>query len=343
VPVHVTARPPVHSAAEAATLIAPPLTDLGGPVPPSPAASAPTMFAHPAGAAALIAVPPGAQATTLMGPSGFSLASSSAPTMFDDPSRRLRADAMRSPGASASSTAWIRPPRTRMALAVAGLVGLALASFLIALAARGRSRPPVGDPAAITAVVPPGSPLSPSGAAPPLDAAPLDAAPLDAAPLDAAPLDAAPPPDAAAVMATLEIRTEPDGAMLTIAGQAHAAPAAVSLAPGRYFVDAELDGWMPERRSVELTGGERVVQEIVFTMRLRRGGRGAQQPGRLIARTTPPSDVFLGKRRMARTPFDMELDPGTYTLVFKHPRRGSLTRRVTITAGKTTKLTVALP
>ncbi|MBC7973811.1 MAG: PEGA domain-containing protein, partial [Myxococcales bacterium] len=77
-------------------------------------------------------------------------------------------------------------------------------------------------------------------------------------------------------------------------------------------------------------------------MRLRHGARDTQ-PGRLIARTTPASEVFLGTRRMARTPVDLELDPGTYTLVFKHPRRANTIKRVTISAGKTTKLTFALP
>ncbi|MEO7735042.1 MAG: PEGA domain-containing protein, partial [Kofleriaceae bacterium] len=198
----------------------------------------------------------------------------------------------------------------------------------IALAARGE--PPAAPNATVAAL--------PQAAVLPQDAAPPDAPPV------AVPIDAAPPPIAidAPAMATLEIRTRPDGATLKIDGHAHTSPAEVSLAAGRYFLDAELDGWMPERRAVELSAGDRVVQEIVFTLRLTHRDRGAQF-GRLIARTTPPSEVFLGTRRWTETPFDKELDPGTYTLVFKHPRHENLIKRVTIAAGKTTRLTLALP
>jgi hypothetical protein len=60
-------------------------------------------------------------------------------------------------------------------------------------------------------------------------------------------------------------------------------------------------------------------------------------------RTTPPCEVFLGKRRLTETPFtDMEFEPATYTLTFKHPKHAPVTKRVTITAGKTTRLLFAL-
>jgi serine/threonine protein kinase len=356
VPVLVAARgpagdpagdPAADSAGDEATLLAPPPPELAALDAPEPAAmriagaQAPTMIAGPAQAVTLLAGPAHAPtllagatlAATVVGLAGRGGPSSAgASTLRLDPSqqpdprgvgdRRVEAAIARPwSGAPGASTAWVPPPRARLALAIGGLVALALVSFLIALAARGKS-PPARDPAA---------------AAIALDATPADVrpVPIDAAPSPPIPIDADP-------MATLEIRTRPDGATLKVDGHAHPAPAEVSLAPGRYFIDAELDGWMPERRAVELARGERVVQEIVFTLRLTHRDRGAQF-GRLIARTTPPSEVFLGTRRWTETPFDKELDPGTYTLVFKHPRHENLIKRVTIAAGKTTRLTLALP
>jgi hypothetical protein len=38
----------------------------------------------------------------------------------------------------------------------------------------------------------------------------------------------------------------------------------------------------------------------------------------------------------------MEFEPATYMLTFKHPTHPAVTRRVTITAGKTTRLSFTL-
>jgi serine/threonine protein kinase len=150
---------------------------------------------------------------------------------------------------------------------------------------------------------------------------------------------AAPPADTTTV---LEVRTRPSGARIKVHQQSRVAPSQFTLPAGRYAIDAELDGWMPERRTVDLVHGERMVQEIVFTTRLTHGRRS--QHGKLTVRTTPPCEVFLGGRRLTDTPFtDLELEPASYTLVFKHPDHASVAKRVTITAGKTTRLSFALP
>jgi hypothetical protein len=161
------------------------------------------------------------------------------------------------------------PPRR--ALALGGLIGLAVLSFVVALAARGT------PPAAV-------APGNAALAAPPRDASPGAPPPSDATAIDARPptiaVDAGPPAilrDAAATT-ILEIRTRPDGALVTIAGQAHASPALFTLPAGHYAIAVELDGWMPEQRTVDLVGGERVVQDIVLTTRLPHGR--APPPGR---------------------------------------------------------------
>jgi hypothetical protein len=139
----------------------------------------------------------------------------------------------------------------------------------------------------------------------------------------------------------LEVRTRPEGATVRVAGKQQVAPARFVLPAGRYAIDAEANGWMPERRSVELVEGVRLVQDILFTTRL----HGPRKPrtGKLTVRTTPPCEVFLDGKRLAETPFaDLELEPATYALVFKHPKRAAVTKRVKITAGKTTRLSFTL-
>jgi serine/threonine-protein kinase len=242
-------------------------------------------------------------------------------TLYVDPATmaaRARAGLAAASGQPGRGTLWMQP-RPRVMLAIGALVLLAIVSFAIALAARGT---PAGPPDA--AVVAPG---------------PADAAPADAAPTDARTPTI--PSDAAPTTGSLEVRTRPDGATIKIAGEPKGvAPTELALPAGRYFIDAELEGWMPERRAVELVAGERVVQEIVFGMQLT---HGRVQTGRLIVRTTPPCEVLLGTRRLADAPLDIAFDPGTYTLQLKHPRHATVVRRVTIAAGKTTRLIMALP
>jgi serine/threonine-protein kinase len=282
-------------------------------------------------AATLLEVPPRS------GPGG-----TVAPTLLEAPPRPPHPAVRGSPLAGAPTLRGVPPPparaptesvRTpsRRALALGGLFTLAVLSFAVALAARGKPRA--------------------TGAL--RDAAIASAAPRDAAPDDPPPGDAAAPPlplDAreptipldAGATTILEIRTRPDGARITIAGETHASPARFALPPGHYAIDAELDGWMPERRALDLAPGDHVVQDIVFTTPLSHGRAAA--PGRLSVRTTPPCEVFLGPRRLSETPItDLELAAGSYTLVFKHPQHATVSRGVTITSGKLTRLSFALP
>jgi serine/threonine protein kinase len=309
------------------------------PLPSGPAA-VPTLLSSPAPPAI-----PGSAPQVMRSSPAPVIGSGPAPVMRSGPAPGMST----SPLAGMSALAAMAAPRAlpatdpmqrqrfRRALAAGGLLAIAVLSFLIALAARSPSSTPAAatDPAIATL------PLLDAGgnAPPPADAAPLDARVPTITP-DAPPTLVTMPPVTNAV---LEIRTRPDGAMVKVGGQAHAAPTQFTLPPGHYAIDAELEGWMPERRAIDLDAGDRVVQEIVFTTELSRGARSAQT-GKLSARSTPSCEVFVGTRRLTETPFtDLELAPGTYTLAFKHPRHATVIRRVTITAGKTTKLAVTLP
>jgi len=228
-----------------------------------------------------------------------------------------------------------RTKTARTALAIGGLVGLAVLSFVVALAMRSSSS-------------------APPDAAPPPDAPRVAVTPL----IDAAPapveIDAAPPPvdapvptvtiDAAAQLTYLEIRTNPPGGEVTINGETRADPAKFALAPGHYTVRATLDGYAPETREVDLERGVDRVQDIAFRKKLPASTARTQKTGRLTARTTPYSVVYNGGKKLGETPFaELELPAGTYTLTFKNPTHRPVTRKVVINAGKTTKISFVIP
>jgi eukaryotic-like serine/threonine-protein kinase len=303
---------------------------------PTLPAQAPTLYAP---AASVAGGPPGSTIAIEGGATGGAaqgqppVAAATAPTLFDP-------NALPVPVSSTQGSPLIGVPaptvrRRPVGIALA-LVGFAvIASFVIAVAARG---------------TPPAAPSS-NGA--PIASAPTDETPGATVP-GASAQSATAPADDATITATvprvapsadertiLEVRTRPEGATVIVAGKRQVAPAQFALPPGRYAIDAESDGWMPERRSVDLVTGVRLVQDIVFTTPLHRARR--VRTGKLTVRTTPPCEVFLGKRRLTETPFtDMEFEPATYALTFKHPKHAPVTKRVTITAGKTTRLSFAL-
>lgn len=249
-------------------------------------------------------------------------------------------------GSRRGSTASTRGmPRKELVLAIAGLGGLMLVSFLIALAAssRGNDRPAAAPDAAMIVAAP-------------ADAAPADATlPLAPPPADAAPtvpsIDAAPEPGPE--MAYLAVRTIPDGGTITVGDQTEVATAQpddprgiatakLVLPAGEHLVIAELAGYRPEQRTVILEGGVNKVIEIAFTKKIAK--ERAPATGRLTVRTTPWSDVYLGQKKLGQAPFaDLELPVGTHTLTFKNPSRPQVTRTVTIRAGKATKLNFSLP
>ena len=248
----------------------------------------------------------------------------------------------------------LRKKRKKLLVAIAALGGLMLASFLIALAASkgsDRAAAPVdaahvaqGAQVAATADADTALPLAP----PPLDAAP---SPAVAAP-DAAHTIVPTPIDED--MAYLAVRTIPDGGTIKVGDQLRlatqqpgdptgAATAQLVLPPGRHVVIAELAGYRPEKRTVVLEPAVHLKIEIAFTKKIAvRPDRGPAM-GRLTVRTTPWSDVYLGTRKLGQAPFaELALPAGTHTLTFKNPSRPTVTKRVRIRAGRSTKLNFSL-
>ncbi|HEY5947766.1 MAG TPA: PEGA domain-containing protein, partial [Kofleriaceae bacterium] len=241
-----------------------------------------------------------------------------------------------------------RARRKKLMIAIGALAALAFLSFMIALAAKSVKKQQAALPqaavpqdaarVAMQVVVDAALPLAP----PPLDAAPEPTVP-----------DAAPPVDEG--MAYLIVRTIPDGGMVKVGDQHRLATkqpgdptgsttAQLVLQPGKHVVTAELTGYQPEKRMVVLAPGDNQRIEVTFTKKIVvRPDRGPGT-GRLTVRTTPWSDVYLGSKKLGQAPFaDLELPAGTHTLTFKNPSRPTVTKTVTIKAGKSAKLNFSLP
>jgi hypothetical protein len=222
--------------------------------------------------------------------------------------------------------ASIDPARMRIIVAASGLVGLALISFLVALAAKGSHS---STPAPIDArAIAPVTPIA--------DAATADAA---AAMVPTVPIDAAAPPPAEAF---LEVSTFPPGGTVHVGDQSRVAPAQLVVQAGTIGVDAELDGYAPVHRDETVEAGEHRTVEIAFTHKLPVPRSPAT--GKLTVRTSPFAEVFENGKKLGETPFaDHELPAGTHVLTFKNPLHPTVTKKVVIQAGKVAKLSFDLP
>ncbi len=233
-----------------------------------------------------------------------------------------------------------RARRRKQILMFSGLAGLALLSFMIALAASNTGSSPVAAKQQDASV----PVVEAIHAALPLAEPPLDAAHLPTVPVDAT----------AAAMGLLVVRTIPDGGIVKVGDQVREAAvqpgdptgartAQLLLEAGPYRIEAELAGYQAEKRDIVLEGGENKMIEITFSKKTPRQDRG-QPTGKLTVKTSPWSDVYLAGKKLGQAPFtDLDVPTGTYTLTFKNPSRPTTTKSVTIKAGKVTKLNFSLP
>ena len=227
----------------------------------------------------------------------------------------------------------------RVAITIAALVGIALISFVIALAASGHHTR-VGS-APLTSPSP--SPLTSKGSTATVVMVEHDAGAGSAVMVAAKPVTI----DAAALAATLdaataheahlEIETFPTGGKVRLGNQVRTAPAQIVVEAGTFEVTGELAGYQPETRPVTIAPGEHVKLELTFDHKLATN-HPTTLMGRLTARTTPYSEVFENGKKIGETPFEREMTVGPHVLVFRNPLHPAMTRRVVITAGKLAKV-----
>ncbi|HEY3802727.1 MAG TPA: serine/threonine-protein kinase [Kofleriaceae bacterium] len=219
--------------------------------------------------------------------------------------------------------------RMRAIVAASGLVGLALISFLIALAAKGSHASSTAQTSS--------KPSHPTFAPIVPDAAVAQAPKPDAAPPPPADAPASP----ASTEAFLEVTTFPPGGTVQVGDQSRVAPAQLVVQAGTIGIDAELDGFTAVHRDETVEAGEHRTVEIAFTHKLPPSQRGT---GRLSVRTSPYAEVYENGKKLGETPLtDRELPAGTHVLTFKNPLHPTVTKRVVISAGKLARLSFDLP
>jgi serine/threonine-protein kinase len=159
---------------------------------------------------------------------------------------------------------------------------------------------------------------------------------------------------------SLIIDTVPSGAVLVVDGEERgAAPVTLEgVKKGEHLVEAKLDGYAPATRNVMVErDGEKLKIEVALLMLPaplppepakndpppKKGGRSAPKKavaanGKLSLKTTPWTQVFLGKKKLGDTPLiDFSLPAGKHTLRLVSPEAGTESSiEVEITANETT-------
>ena len=123
-------------------------------------------------------------------------------------------------------------------------------------------------------------------------------------------------------------------------------PLEAYVAPGRHEVRASLDGFEDAEDEVELSGPE---ETAVLSFALTAEPRDRAPPERprgagvLMISTTPWSEVYLGGRHLGTTPLaNVRLPAGRHVLSLRHPGRPARRHPVSIRAGRTTRVRLAL-
>ncbi len=184
-----------------------------------------------------------------------------------------------------------------------------------------------------------------STAEPVAETAPLPPPPK---PVVVEPPPPAPKEEPKVVRQVLIIDTVPTGAALTIDGESRGnAPQTIEdLAMGTVTIEAVLDGYARGKREVTLEQGERVRVELALTALPKRQPNIVKKtpaavkaaPGKLSLKTTPWTQVFLGKKKLGDTPLvNVTLPAGTHQLRLVAPDTGAkLDIEVEIKSGETT-------
>ena len=246
-------------------------------------------------------------------------------------------------------------PVPRRFKVIAALAGVAVLSFLVALATtQSSSRPVVQAGSAARGAATPDASAGPvvvvgGPAGSGVDGEPGEAGEAGDASLREPTITTE--LDAGARPSLVTVNTQPAGGIVTIGTEgARRAPAQFALVPGLYVVTAELEGFPPVKLQLQVSPVDSTF-EVVFTKRAGDPGSTGRTPtaaaaatGKLTVRTNPYSEVYLGTDKLGETPFaELTVPAGKLTLIFKNPSHPTVRRTVEILPGKTAKLLFDLP
>ncbi|MCX7741070.1 MAG: PEGA domain-containing protein, partial [Meiothermus sp.] len=136
---------------------------------------------------------------------------------------------------------------------------------------------------------------------------------------------------------TLLLRSTPSGAEARINGRpVGSTPLTLELLPGSYELELRRSGYDPLRVSFTIRSGQTTQLELTLT---------ASPPptGTLAVESTPRgADVLVNGRFVGRTPLNLALSPGFYSVEVRRSGFSPFRTSVSIQPGRTTRLSVNL-
>jgi hypothetical protein len=134
---------------------------------------------------------------------------------------------------------------------------------------------------------------------------------------------------------TLVVETTPPGSEVFIDGERRGVtPAVLQVSPGRHEMKLTRKG-AEHAWSIDVASGARRVERLDWTALRQTGGIE-------VISTTPGSKVLVDGKPRGETPLVLaDLTPGRHLVVVQGPN-GNVRRRVTVVAGETTKLDLAI-
>jgi PEGA domain len=103
----------------------------------------------------------------------------------------------------------------------------------------------------------------------------------------------------------------------------------LSLQPGSYQIEVRKEGYLPEKRHVDLKDG--VTEFVNITLTLVAGGS-------LQIITTPSSEILIDDRSVGASPITVPALPGTRTVTLQRPGFETLTRQVQVRDYRVTRI-----
>lgn len=136
---------------------------------------------------------------------------------------------------------------------------------------------------------------------------------------------------------TLSLSSIPSGAQAVINGRVVGnTPISLELLPGTYSLELRLSGYNTLRTAFTIQAGKVTRLNLTLT---------ATPPptGVLFVESNPKgAQVLVNGRVVGNTPLNATLNPGSYTLELRHSGFSPFRTRVTVQAGRTTRLSVNL-
>ncbi|RDI95731.1 PEGA domain-containing protein [Meiothermus sp. QL-1] len=136
---------------------------------------------------------------------------------------------------------------------------------------------------------------------------------------------------------TLVVRSSPSGAQVLIDGRVvGTTPLVLELQPGSYQLELRRSGFDPLRAGFTIRPGQTTELSLTLT--------ASPPPTGILAVDSTPrgAEVLVDGRVLGTTPLSLALSPGSYTVELRRSGYSPFRTRVSIQAGRTTRLSISL-